>query len=223
MFRKKSIVRAYATAAIVTSILIGSGRQASGSCLSQQAGLISPTKVGATHIRKGFGEYGAPRERNSHVGVDLVLRLSSTDNSDYEVRAVAPGTVAYAQQNGSADAGYGNIVVIDHGSGCYTMYAHLSNKPFTPSSPGANLEVKIGDNVAAGQVIGYMRDLKADVDGSGNAVKLAPPFRIQVHFALVHAEEGRRGPGLLKSSILKDPSEIENPTQLLLNLGYAVE
>lgn len=60
------------------------------------------------------------------------------------VRAVAPGTVKFA---GWSTQGYGNLVVIDHGS-YQTLYAHLRSAP----------TVKAGQVVQAGSVLGPMGD-----------------------------------------------------------------
>jgi septal ring factor EnvC (AmiA/AmiB activator) len=56
-----------------------------------------------------------------------------------EVRAVEEGQVAFADWY----KGYGRLVIIDHGSGMYTLYGHLSR-----------LDVRGGDAVGQGQVIG---------------------------------------------------------------------
>ncbi len=51
----------------------------------------------------------------------------------------------YVVAVGGDDTGYGNIVVIDHGNGFQTLYAHLEI-----------YYVEVGDNVAKGQQIGEM-------------------------------------------------------------------
>ncbi len=67
-----------------------------------------------------------------HVGYDL----ASTKMAD--VKVSNPGTVVYADENGI----YGNMPMINHGLGLYTLYGHCSQ-----------VLVKVGDNVNAGQVI----------------------------------------------------------------------
>ena len=57
------------------------------------------------------------------------------------MRAAADGIVMYATWMG----GYGRLVVIDHGSGYQTYYAHLSRFAILP-----------GEEVRQGQVIGYV-------------------------------------------------------------------
>ncbi|MEU7756944.1 M23 family metallopeptidase [Micromonospora sp. NPDC049171] len=70
-----------------------------------------------------------------HAGIDLALP------SGTPIRAAAAGTVTQA---GDAADGYGNSVFIDHGNGYLTHYAHQSR-----------IAVTVGQQVKAGQVIGY--------------------------------------------------------------------
>ena len=70
----------------------------------------------------------------NHKGVDIGTPMGTP------ILAAKSGTVTWASWNG----GYGNCVIISHGKGNSTLYGHLS---------GYN--VKVGDTVTQGQVIGY--------------------------------------------------------------------
>ncbi|MDP8959523.1 MAG: peptidoglycan DD-metalloendopeptidase family protein [Actinomycetota bacterium] len=73
--------------------------------------------------------------RKLHTGVDI-------DGSHGQpVVAAASGTVILASWYG----GYGNAVVIDHGGGLATLYAHQSS-----------MAVQVGQRVQVGEVIGYV-------------------------------------------------------------------
>ncbi len=91
----------------------GSGGSSSGSSGNSGApsssGFIWP--VSGT-ITSGFG----PRWGSIHEGIDI-----SAPNGT-PVRAAAAGRVIIAGWSG----GYGNLIVIDHGNGIATAYAHLS-------------------------------------------------------------------------------------------------
>ena len=67
--------------------------------------------------REGRGEFGTPRSNRSgiHTGIDI----QGTRGDPIE--AFAAGKVVYA----ATATGYGNTVVIDHGNGQRTLYAHL--------------------------------------------------------------------------------------------------
>ncbi len=67
-----------------------------------------------------------------HVGYDLASTKMAV------IKSSNPGTVVYANDNGI----YGNMPMIDHGLGLYTLYGHCSQ-----------LLVKEGDEVDAGQAI----------------------------------------------------------------------
>jgi murein DD-endopeptidase MepM/ murein hydrolase activator NlpD len=68
-----------------------------------------------------------------HEGLDIAAPHGK------EVVAPSDGVIIFAGLEG----GYGNVLVIDHGYGVKTRYGHLSK-----------LEVKTGDHVKRGQVVG---------------------------------------------------------------------
>lgn len=73
----------------------------------------------------------------AHNGVDYAAPEGAS------VYATASGRVVSASWSG----GYGNVVVIDHGSGYSTLYAHLSRH---------RKHLKIGQQVEQGEVIGFV-------------------------------------------------------------------
>ena len=188
--------------------------------------VFAPTDNTKTVIRKGFGEYGAPRQTGSkHSGVDLVALASYPSPGAYAVVAVSAGTVAYARFNGAGpNKGYGNVVVIDHGNGCYSLYGHLASDPFsapsTPLGPGGHLLVSVGDRVSAGQLIGYFVNVEADIASSGNAMVTSRVARHQLHFELIEAPSGRTSGESLNDSILRSDGHRIDPTPLLQRLGF---
>lgn len=80
--------------------------------------------------------YGDYRGYYYHQGMDIVAPYGT------EIIACAGGTVVEASYS---YYGWGNHVVIDHGNGMKTRYAHCSR-----------LNVSVGDKVARGEVIGFV-------------------------------------------------------------------
>jgi len=84
---------------------------------------------------------------DNHLGIDIVGENYTID----DVVAHSDGVVVLTQtgkvnnQGSTGNESYGNFVKIDHGNGWETLYAHLQT-----------LNVKVGDNVVKGQVIGAM-------------------------------------------------------------------
>ncbi len=96
---------------------------------------VARTKVVVT------AEFGVRRGGSRHQGIDLAAPAGTP------VWATADGRVVYAGKDGR----YGKTVVIDHGGGWKTRYAHLKK-----------IETKKGKRVERGDVIGR-------VGKSGNA------------------------------------------------------
>jgi murein DD-endopeptidase MepM/ murein hydrolase activator NlpD len=88
-------------------------------------------------ITSGFGARASPLtgEPGRHMGVDIANEV------DTPIRTTADGIVTYS----GWEAGYGRLVVVEHGYGYSTRYGHC-----------ARVEVKVGDEVKRGQIIGYM-------------------------------------------------------------------
>jgi murein DD-endopeptidase MepM/ murein hydrolase activator NlpD len=86
-------------------------------------------------VVSGFGPQVHPRfgTRTFRNGIDIEAREGT------EFTAVYPGTVLYT----GWFKGYGNMIILDHGHGYYTLYAHASE-----------LLVREGESVGQGQVIG---------------------------------------------------------------------
>ena len=91
----------------------------------------------STYLTSRFGLRIHPvtGQQKSHTGIDIGASAGSN------VLAAAAGTVTMASWNG----GYGNCVMIDHGNGYQTLYAHMSS-----------LAVASGASVSAGTVLGYV-------------------------------------------------------------------
>lgn len=96
--------------------------------------------------------YGSLGSYGGHTGMDIACPLGTT------VRASKAGTVTTALNYGW-NYGYGKTVVINHGYGQITRYAHMSN-----------VIVTVGQYVKQGQVIGYS-------GSTGNSTGPAPALR----------------------------------------------
>lgn len=91
-------------------------------------------EAGAPTVTSAYGWRHDPFTGHArfHAGTDLRAAYGTP------VAAVAAGTVTFAGDKG----GYGTTVVVDHGNGRETLFAHLSSA-----------DVQVGDTVEAGQVI----------------------------------------------------------------------
>jgi len=86
-------------------------------------------------LMDGFGHRSDPfsGEGAMHTGVDISAPFGTP------VKATGDGIVIHANWNG----GYGRCVIVDHGNGYQTWYAHLSR-----------MDVAEGDEIRKGEVVG---------------------------------------------------------------------
>lgn len=105
------------------------------------AGACDPVSGGAV----GYGYYVYPTNKHYLSGFDYStktnhLGLDFAGNEGEGVYAADAGVIVYAGWN---DYGYGNMIMIDHGNGFQSLYAHLSA-----------LNVGCGQSVGQGEGIG---------------------------------------------------------------------
>lgn len=97
-----------------------------------KSGMMNPVSSASPYISQ---VYGRTRYSSQHNGIDIAFR---GNGYGVPIHSVLPGTVQFAGWQGS----YGYLVIIDHGNGCQTYYAHCSK-----------LYVRTGDTVAQGETI----------------------------------------------------------------------
>lgn len=108
--------------------------------LVSKAGLIESAKFIWPMVGRISAPFGEKRTNSKgqiyyHTGIDI----ADNPANKTPILAASDGKVIYAD---NASDGYGNKVIIDHGGGLKTLYAHCSV-----------LKVKTGDQVKQGQQI----------------------------------------------------------------------
>ena len=108
--------------------------------------LAWPLKERCT-ITAGYPTYPSGGQ---HWGIDMCLCTSSGSTRDSGGNSLSLGKPYYAAQGGEViiagwHKSFGNYVVVDHGDGRQTLYAHSSS-----------LSVSVGDIVKKGQQLGIM-------------------------------------------------------------------
>lgn len=83
--------------------------------------------------------WGDRRQRNNSTYFHSGLDIGAPEGEP--VLAAAAGTVVFYS---TTDAGYGNVIAIDHGNGYWTHYGHMRSAPL----------VNQGDTVTSGQQVG---------------------------------------------------------------------
>jgi len=100
--------------------------------------LVYPVQ-GQFPVTSEFGPRPRPCSTCSanHAGIDLGTPMGTP------AVAADGGTITFAGVSGSLTSGYGNLIIVDHGNGRETRYAHLDR-----------LSVSVGQEVGQGEVIG---------------------------------------------------------------------
>ncbi len=94
------------------------------------------------------GEFGEGRRSHRHAGIDF------DGNTGDPIFAAGAGTVTHAGAAPSGYSGYGQMVLIDHGNGISTLYAHLSR-----------VRVRVGTVLQPGDDVGAI-GMTGNVTGS---------------------------------------------------------
>lgn len=131
-----------------------------GACTGKYDGVVGTLQFHWPVLSHKLSGYDYAPYAN-HYGIDLGGTMGEP------VKAADNGVVVYAGWN---DWGYGEMVVIDHGSGWQSLYAHL-----------ATVDVVCGQEVYSGDVLGSMGDT-----GAAEGVHL--------HFELRNDQYGRVNP-----------------------------
>ena len=108
---------------------------------------------GAINSSFGYRTHPIYGDARLHAGIDFNASIGTP------IKAAKAGRVIYA----AVMSGYGNVIVVDHGGGISTLYAHQSS-----------FAVGNGANVSQGQVIGY-------VGMSGNVTGPHLHFEVRVN------------------------------------------
>jgi murein DD-endopeptidase MepM/ murein hydrolase activator NlpD len=116
-------------------------------------------------VRAPIGDRFGPRDNRFHAGVDFTAHYGAM------VRAAASGRVRRA---GWDSGGYGYLVVIGHGHGVRTMYAHLS-RLYVHRGQRISVASRVGRVGATGHAFGP--HLHFEVRNRGAAVDPLPALR----------------------------------------------
>ena len=109
------------------------------------------------------GRYGENRGSHFHAGIDI----DGYGHDGGPINAAAAGTVIRA----TSSSGYGNYVIIDHGNGYQTLYAHMSG-----------IAVSVGQYINAGQTVGTL-------GATGNATGTHCHFEIRINGSTTDPEQ----------------------------------
>jgi murein DD-endopeptidase MepM/ murein hydrolase activator NlpD len=137
------------TALLITILLFA---QITATALAQTKDFAAPSFIWPV---EAFTAVNEPDASSNHQGITILGAANAA------VYAAADGIVVAAE---AVPVGYGNYLIIDHGDGYQTLYAHC-----------ASLEAECGDEVKSGQMIAaigrsgrassYQLHFEASLDG----------------------------------------------------------
>lgn len=151
------------------------------------------TWVLANQHQKITSQFGYDEWRGSaHNGIDIAPVL---DNDSKNILSALDGTVIAAYSDNRWNYGAGNLIIIDHGNGIATVYAHCGE-----------VYVTEGQQVSAGEVIG-------EVGSTGYSTGENLHFEVRLNGEPID-------PFTLKYNIMPDSNETNQEAQLN-NIGEA--
>lgn len=120
-----------------------------------------PVPYSNTHITAGYPYYS---DGSRHGGIDIVVRDENGTNisNGKNIVAAQGGEVIYAISDNGYNGSYGNYLIIDHGDGKLTLYAHCKR-----------VIVKKGDIVKKGQKV-------AEIGLTGNTTGYHLHFEVRI-------------------------------------------
>ncbi|MDR0727819.1 MAG: M23 family metallopeptidase [Puniceicoccales bacterium] len=133
---------------------------------------IEASYLQSTNIGLNNGGFGMVREKGTryHGGIDIQPIHVADDGEPVDsVFSISDGVVAYINDNESF-SNYGQYVIVVHDGfnlPIHTLYAHLS---------AVNGELRVGDRVSGGQLLGVMGRTANDCG--------IPPERAHLHFEI---------------------------------------
>ena len=127
-----------------------------GSGAVSSAGFIWPTPYSGIYVTVEFGQRTSVHSK-PHGGMDI--NVPGDEQYNKSAIAAAAGKVTKATWHNS----YGNYIMIDHGNGISTLYAHLYR-----------IDVSVGQTVAQGQHIGI-------IGNTGNSFGAHLHFEVRVN------------------------------------------
>lgn len=117
-------------------------RELYGTGSGYYSGVMAWPVPGFYRISSPFGPRICPfHGRENHSGIDIGRKADGTSISGAAIVAAGSGKVIWA----SARGGYGNTVMIDHGNGVVTLYAHQQS---------GGIKVSVGQHVNKGDRVG---------------------------------------------------------------------
>jgi hypothetical protein len=126
--------------------------------LNTEHGIQEP--LSSMHINQGYFSY--------HPGIDLKGTIGDP------IHPIMVGTVVEA---GYSHVGYGNVVMVNHGGGIETVYAHMS-KIFVKTGDAVNLDSVLGLIGSTGHSTGPHLHLEVRENGSTvNPLRVLPAFK----------------------------------------------
>ena len=101
-----------------------------------------------------------------HSGIDFIVVENDIKKNDVPVKAAATGVVHAVRDDADFPNALGNVVILDHENGLYSLYAHLKD------------EVTLSGKINGGATIGIMGETGLSVGGSD---------KVHLHFMVMKA------------------------------------